>query len=190
MNFSLVENIVKQNLEYQNGDNYTFATRLLMGYLSNKKDVIIKLPLTKIDGSVYLAKKYNREDLLPLIQKAAMDKDFQERDKAQKQLKQKLVPLYKQLVDDLYKECSSRSKPKVTRNQFGDYIIEYKTELGKPYIKFQTDKKAQKVYLISYHDLENVLKKKAYNDNSSYKFGSRETKAKIKQELENAKINN
>lgn len=53
MDFNLVENIVKQNLEYQNGDNYTFATRLLMGYLNNKKDVIIKLPLTKIDGSVY-----------------------------------------------------------------------------------------------------------------------------------------
>jgi hypothetical protein len=66
----------------------------MMGYLHNG-DFFVNLPLTKIDSISYLAKVSGHEELLPLIQTAAMSKDFSERNKAQKELNVKLAPCRK-----------------------------------------------------------------------------------------------
>lgn len=190
MNFEeiklIFEKMTDQSLTYRNGKDYTFATKNLMGYLYNKNDIIIKLDLTKNDSITYLARKFNREDLLPIIETATMSKDFQERDKAQKRLRNLLQPLYNKLKEVLYQEASEREKPVVSKNNLGDFIVEYRNSQtpGKPYMKFLSDKKNKKWYLISYHDHEKAASKKSYNDNRSFKFGSKETKQLIRKNIE------
>lgn len=181
---NIVEAISKQNLENANFKEYEFIKNNLMAYLRQKKDVIVNIDLTKIDSAHYIAKKYNREDLYKTIEDATMSKDFDIRNKNQKKLKQEMVPLYKQLINDLYKEVKGRSIT-IKKNVKGDFIAEFRNtnNIDLPYIKFQSDKKNKKWYLISYHNYDYTFKKKSYNDNVSYKLGDNKTKKEIKDKL-------
>lgn len=176
------ENITKQNKEYVGGTNYTFVTRLMMGYLSNG-NFKIDLPLTKRDSITYLAVVSGHEELLPLIETATMDKDFVERNNAQKQLKQKLIPCYNWLKENLYKILSSAKKPKVNKSPKGDFMVEYNSDETHPYVKLIDDVEKKEWRVVSFHDEGLVLKKKSYNDTNSWKFGSRETRQAIRNRL-------
>jgi hypothetical protein len=183
----LFEAVVKTNAEYVGGKQYTFLTRTMMGYLHNG-DFFVDLPLTKKDSVSYLAKVSGHEELLPLIETATMSKDFSERNKAQKELNVKLAPCRKWLKENLYEICSNREKPKISQEpQTGNYIIEYRSFEGKPYIKIKDDVKTKQFSIISFHDESMVLKKKSYSDTNSYKFGSREIKQKIKERIQEVK---
>ena len=183
----LFEAIAKSDSEYVGGNSYSFITKTMMGYLHNG-DFFVDLPLTKADSISYLAKVSGHEELLPLINTATMSKDFTERDKAQKELKVKLAPCRKWLKENLYNICTAREKPKVSKEPHtGNYIIEYRSAEGKPYIKLKDNIETKKFSLISFHDDSMVLKKKSFNDNNSYKFGSREIKQKIRERIQGVK---
>lgn len=179
---SINEAITKADNSYVGGKSYTFITRNLMGYLHNK-NVIIDLDFTKADSISYLAKVSGHEELLDLIHTATMDKDFQERNKAQKLLRTKMSPCFQWLKENIYDIASKRNKPKISQNSRGEYIVEYDSGINEPYIKF-IDTVDHVWKLKSFHDNSMVLKKKSYNDNRSYKFGSSETKKMIKARAE------
>lgn len=178
MNF-LDEGVTEQTLTYVSGPLYLTATKMLFGSIK-AGNISVKLPMTKIDSVTYLLKSSGHEELLPLARTATMDKDFTVRDRAQKQLYEKMADSRDWLKTNLYSLLTKREKPKVSKNLQGKFVIEYKdTESGQPYIKLvRNDHDGYDV--ISFHDSEYVLKKKSYNDNSSFKRGSREVKARIR----------
>ena len=178
----ILEGIAKQSNEYVGGKSYSFVTKMMMGYIFNK-NFKVDLPLTKIDSISYLAKASGHEELLPLINTAAMDKDFDERNKAQKELKQKMGPCITWLKDNLYNILSNAEKPKVSQDPFGNYVVEYRSNEEHPYVKLVDNIEKKEWRVISFHDESMVLKKKSYNDTNSWKFGSKETRQAIRDRI-------
>lgn len=175
----LDEGVTEQQLTYVSGPLYLTATKKLFGSIK-AGNISVKLPLTKIDSVSYLLKASGHEELLPLARTAAMDKDFTVRNKAQQQLFEKMADSRDWLKDNLFSLLTKRDKPKVSKNLQGKFVIEYKdTESGQPYIKLvRNDHDGYDV--ISFHDSEYALKKKSYNDSSSFKRGSLEKRAEIR----------
>lgn len=164
------------NTEIVTGALYATAVKMLLASIKNNR-IIIDLPLTKIDSLSYLAKVSEHEELKDLIETATMSKDFQERNKAQKQLKNKLSPLYTWLKENIFKFINGR-KPKVTRMPDRQFVIEYKSNNPEtPYLKFIRFGEGFK--LVAFHDSTYSLKKKSFNDTNSFKFGSKELKKRL-----------
>lgn len=166
------ENLIKVDSHYLDKDTNLSLKRMLWAKLKNN-DYKIDLPLTKRNSISYLAHVSGHDDLQSLIETATMDKDFSVRNKAQKQLMNKLQPCYKWLKENIVNIVAKRNVKitKVDQQILFEYTTESQTE---PYIKFRLQNKELK--LISFHDQKFAYKAKSYNDNISYKFGKKNDK--------------
>lgn len=173
----LNEAVIKNNnTEIVTGALYATAVKMLLVSIKNNR-LIIDLPLTRIDSLSYLARVSDHEELKNMIETATMSKDFQERNKTQKQLKNKLPPLYNWLKENIFNFINGR-KPKVTRMPDKQFVIEYKTNNPEvPYLKFVRFGEGFK--LVAFHDSIYSLKKKSFSDTNSFKFGSKELKKRL-----------
>lgn len=164
------EAVTKNYYTFINGEQWASLYSLLKKQIK-EKTLNISLPTSRVEDIDCYAKITDNKRLVELIHNACFSDNFDDKNKAVKEINGKYYHAMKiWILDNIYKYTLTRKPPIIKKDSDGNLLAEYK-DPSNIYVKFAL--KNGIWTLVSFHNDDWNNKAKYKGDNRSFRFGKK-----------------